>query len=293
MRKPYQIWRDRRGRLSVLRIVTLLALLMPIAIAAHAYATEGFGARPLNDLIHRAGYWALMFLLAALAVTPLRRVARFSNLGDVRRMIGVAAFFYIAAHLGLYIADQMFDLAKVASEIALRLYLTIGFVAWLGLAALAATSTDKMVRRLGGSRWKRLHQLSYVIGVLALIHYFQQTKADVTVPILVAGIFGWLMAYRVVAKFQRNGELSSMMLLLLAVGVSAATFLGEAIGIGLYYGAPPLAILRSAFDFETAIRPGWIVLAAGVGVAALDLIRSYAAKARTRGVPRTAEQAKL
>ncbi|MBZ0149865.1 MAG: sulfoxide reductase heme-binding subunit YedZ, partial [Pseudorhodoplanes sp.] len=129
MKKPWQIWRDRRGRLSPLRIVTLAVLILPVGIAIHAYATTGFGARPLNDMIHRAGYWALIFLMTSLAVTPLRRIARFGNLIDVRRMIGVAAFFYIAAHLSLYIADQSFSLTKVASEIVLRLYLTIGFIA--------------------------------------------------------------------------------------------------------------------------------------------------------------------
>jgi sulfoxide reductase heme-binding subunit YedZ len=183
MKKPWQSWRDRRGRLSPLRIVTLIVLLLPVGIAIYAYATTGFGARPLNDMIHRTGYWALMFLLASLAVTPLRRVARFGNLIDVRRMIGVGAFLYIAAHFSLYIADQSFDLRKVASEIALRLYLTIGFVALLGLAILAATSTDAMVKRLGGMNWRRLHQIIYAIGLLALIHFFQQTKADIGVPV--------------------------------------------------------------------------------------------------------------
>jgi len=119
-------------------------------------------------LIHRAGFWTLMFLLISLAITPLRRIARFGQLVDVRRMIGVGAFCYGVAHISLYILDQMFDLATVASEIAQRVYLTIGFTAWLGLAVLAVTSTDGMVRELGGLRWRRLHQLAYVIAVLAL-----------------------------------------------------------------------------------------------------------------------------
>src|SRR6185295_6134271 len=102
--------------------------------------------------------------MISLAVTPLRRVARFNHLVDVRRMIGVGAFVYAAAHISLYVADQMFDLWKVASEIVLRLYLTIGFIALLGLMALAATSTDAMVRRLGAKRWQRLHQAIYVIA---------------------------------------------------------------------------------------------------------------------------------
>ena len=147
-------------------------------------------------------------------MTPLRRIARFGNLIDVRRMIGVGAFFYIAAHLTLYIADQSFDLRKVASEIVLRLYLTIGFIAWSALPILAATSTDAMVKRLGGMNWRRLHQIIYVIGLLALIHFFQQTKADVSVPVFVSGLFTWLMGYRLIAWWRRGeGEFSTLLLL--------------------------------------------------------------------------------
>jgi sulfoxide reductase heme-binding subunit YedZ len=194
-RAPWQVWRDTGGQISALRIVTLTGLCIPVAIAFHDFVTVGFGARPLNDLIHRTGYWALIFLMVALAVSPLRRIARFNQLVDVRRMVGVAAFAYAAAHISLYVADQMFDLWKVASEIVKRLYLTIGFVALLLLAALAATSTDGMVRRLGAKRWQRLHAAIYGIALLALIHFFQQTKADVWVPTFVAGLFGWMIGY--------------------------------------------------------------------------------------------------
>ena len=130
---PWQVWRDAAGRLSPLRIAALAFLLVPVAVAIYDFNTEGFGARPLNNVIHRTGYWALIFLMTSLAVTPLRRIARFNLLVDVRRMIGVGAFVYAATHISLYVADQMFDLWKVASEIALRLYLTIGFTALLGL----------------------------------------------------------------------------------------------------------------------------------------------------------------
>jgi sulfoxide reductase heme-binding subunit YedZ len=96
-------------------------------------------------------------------------------------MLGVGTFCYIAAHLALFFADQSYDVGKFIHEITHRVYLIIGAIAWLGLATLAATSTDGMVRRLGGLRWRRLHQAIYAIALLALIHYFQQTKADVTV----------------------------------------------------------------------------------------------------------------
>jgi sulfoxide reductase heme-binding subunit YedZ len=274
---PWQIWRNAGGRLSALRIITLGLLCLPVVIAVYDYGTAGFGARPVNDVIHRTGYWALIFMLAALAITPLRRIARINHLVDVRRMIGVAAFIYIAAHLGLYVADQMFDLKKVATEIALRLYLTIGFIAWLGLAALAATSTDGMVRRLGPKRWQRLHNAIYGIALLALIHFFQQTKADVWLPTLIAGLFAWMIGYRALLKWRKGrDELPGWMLVILSVGVAGLTFIAEAVGIAVVFGVSPLRILGMAFDFYDleSIRPGWWVLGAGLLMAAIGGVRA-------------------
>jgi sulfoxide reductase heme-binding subunit YedZ len=278
MTSSIELWRDNRGRLSALRIVTLAVLVWPIGLAIFAWQTEiRFEARPLNDLIHRAGFWMLMFLLLSLTVTPLRRIARFGQLVDVRRMIGVGAFCYGVAHLTLYITDQMFDLVTVASEITLRVYLTIGFTALLGLAVLAATSTDSMVRALGGMRWRRLHRLVYLIAVLALVHFFQQTKLDVSVPTLVAGLLTWLMGYRLIAwRWKRPGELPTWLLLALSVAASALTFAGEAIGIGIAFNVSPMMVLQTAFDFDLdnldMLRPGWYVLAAGLAMVLLDLV---------------------
>src|SRR5471032_1333416 len=133
----WKIWRDRRGRLSPLRIGTLALLLLPVVKALDDAGDILHGARPLNDVIHRAGFWALMFLGVTLAVTPLRRILRYGNLIDVRRMLGVGAFCYIAAHLTLFFADQGFALGKAVHEISHRVYLIIGATAWLGLAVLA------------------------------------------------------------------------------------------------------------------------------------------------------------
>jgi sulfoxide reductase heme-binding subunit YedZ len=286
----WQVWRDAGGGLSPLRIATLALLLLPVAIAIIDFNTEGFGARPLNNVIHRTGYWALIFLMTSLAVTPLRRIARFNLLVDVRRMIGIGAFVYAATHISLFVADQMFDLWKVASEIALRLYLTIGFTALLGLTALAITSTDGMVRRLGGRRWQHLHNVIYVIGVLALIHYFQQTKADVAVPTFAAGLFAWMLGYRLLVKFRRTrDEPPAWMLLVLSAVIAALTFIGEAIGIGIVFNVSPFRVLESAFDFDdlSMIRPGWLVFGAGLTVAALDLVRARSGKRRkpARAIP--------
>ena len=268
----WQLWRDRRGRVSILRLVTLALLLTPLAKAVFQADEIAHGARPLNELVHRAGFWALVFLGVTLAITPFRRIIRYGNLTDVRRMLGVGTFCYIAAHLALFFADQSYSLAKVFHEITHRVYLIIGAIAWLGLAALAATSTDGMVRRLGGLRWRRLHQAIYAIALLGLIHYFQQTKADVTVPTFAASLFLWLIGYRVLAWWQDTSELSTLSLLGLTIVVSLLTFAGEAVGIGIAFHISPLRVLETAFDFEVGIRPGWQVLAAGLVVVAIDAV---------------------
>jgi sulfoxide reductase heme-binding subunit YedZ len=277
-RQPWQVWRDRRGRLSALRLVVLAVLIFPAAKALVEASAIAHSARPLNEMIHRAGFWALVLLGLALAVTPFRRITRYGNLVDIRRMIGVAAFLYIAAHLALFFADQSYSWLKFFTEITKRVYLIIGGIAWLGLAILAATSTDAMVRRLGGMRWRRLHQIVYAIALLALIHYFQQTKADVSVPTFVAGLFGWLMAYRIVGWWQGRAELSTLALLMMTIVVAALTLVGETVGIAIVFNAPLERILPGIWDFEAGIRPGWQVLGAGLCVVVLDFVRSRASR---------------
>ncbi len=276
MLRELQIWRDRRGRASAVRVAALALLLAPAAIALWDAGAIYHGARPLNNVIHRTGFWMLVFLLTSLAVTPLRRITRFGGLIDVRRMIGVGAFVYGLAHISLYAADQMFDLAKVASEIVLRVYLTIGFIALSGLAALAATSTDAMVRRLGAQRWQRLHYAVYGIAVLALIHYFQQVKADVSAPTFAAGVFGWLMGFRVMVKlWKMRGDVPTLALAGLSITAAALTAVAEAAWIAAVHDRPVLDMLALNLDFDVdldMIRPGWLVLAAGLAVSALNAV---------------------
>jgi sulfoxide reductase heme-binding subunit YedZ len=286
-KQPWQVWLDRRGRVSWLRVVTLIILLLPAAKALIEASAIVYSARPLNEMIHRTGFWALMFLGLAFAITPLRRVLRYGPLIDVRRMIGVASFIYIAAHLSLFFADQSYSFVKFFTEITKRIYLIIGALAWIGLAVLAATSTDAMVRRLGGMRWRRLHQLIYVISLLALIHYFQQTKADISVPTFTAAIFAWLMAYRLLGWWQGKAELSTLTLLAMTIVVAAVTLIGEVLGIALVFNAPLSRILPQIWDFEAGIRPGWQVLGAGLIVATVDFIRARTAKP-SRAAPQAA-----
>jgi sulfoxide reductase heme-binding subunit YedZ len=270
--------------MSALRLATLAVLICPAAKALAEASMIAHGARPINELIHRSGFWALVFLGLALAVTPLRRILRYGALIDVRRMIGVAAFCYIAAHLSLFFADQSYSVVKFVTEITSRVYLIIGAFAWLGLAALAITSTDAMVRRLGGMTWRRLHQIVYVIALLALVHYFQQTKADVTVPIFAASLFGWLLLYRLVVWWLGVAELSTLALALLSMAVAVLAFVGEAIGIAIAFHVSPWRVLETVFDVDAGIRPGWQVLGAGLCVVMLDFLRSRRARPVGRAI---------
>ena len=192
-RHPLKVWRDPSDRISALRIVTLMCLFAPLGKMIYESDAIRLDARPITELIHRTGDWALIFLVVALAVRPLSRILRYNQLLDVRRMIGVGAFAYAAAHFTLYAVDQMFDWREIASEIVHRNRLTLSFVALLGLTALTATSTNGMVRRLGSKRWQRLHQVIYLIGLLVLIHYFLRFKLIESTPVFATGLFGWLI----------------------------------------------------------------------------------------------------
>ena len=172
------------------------------------------------------GDWTIYFLLVTLAITPARRLFDWSKLILIRRIVGLTALAYILVHLGLYIVDSRLDLGFVAREIVLRIYLTIGFAAILGLVALGVTSTDGMIRRMGGKAWNRLHALIYVIAPLAILHYYLQSKIDVTQPVLMSGFYFWLMGYRLMARC--GYKQGAIPLVLLTVAAALLTALTEA-----------------------------------------------------------------
>jgi sulfoxide reductase heme-binding subunit YedZ len=255
-------WLDYGGQFSPLKATVFLALFVPFAFIALAYAHDQLGARPLNEFIHQIGNWALKLIFLSLAVTPARHVLQWPRLMLVRRMVGVAAFAYAALHLILYVIDQAFDLEKVAIEIAVRFYLTIGFSVLIILSAMAATSTDGMMRRLGGRRWRRLHQLIYAGAFLAVLHFFMQTKATVNEPWVMTGLYAWLMGYRMLVwarRSERRVSLWSITWLSMASGVFTA--LGEAAYYWLKLGSDPALMLSANFMATVGTRPAWVVLA--------------------------------
>ena len=276
-------WNDRTSRLAPLKLVVFVALFVPAAWIAVQAAEGMLGSRPLMEAIHQAGLWCIRLVALSLAVTPLRAATRWAKLISVRRMIGVAAAAYAALHLSLYVADQHGDLLHVASEIVLRIYLLIGFVAFLGLVMLAATSTDAMIKRLGATNWNRLHRVVYVIALLAIVHFFMQSKLDVTQPTIMAGLFALLLGQRLLPRDVGVATLAAY-----GLAVAILTALGEALYYMLATGAPLDIVLEADFDFSYAIRPVWYVLAAALILVAARLARPLfgpAGPARRRDAP--------
>lgn len=170
--------------------------LLPLAWLCWLAWHDRLGANPVETLSHRTGDWSLRFLLLTLAVTPLRRLSGWNWLLKFRRMLGLFAFFYVCLHLGVYlIFDQFFDPSAILEDIAKRPYITVGFAGFLLLIPLAATSTNGMIKRLGRN-WQRLHRLVYLIGMLGVVHYWWLVKADISEPLLYAGLLTILLGYR-------------------------------------------------------------------------------------------------
>ena len=268
-------WKDFSGRLSPLKLAVFIALFVPALWTVMAFGLGWLEPRPLNEAIHRFGLWTIRLIFITLAITPLRQILQWPRLLLVRRMTGVAAFAYAITHLTLYSTDQAFDLAKIATEIAVRIYLTIGFTAVLGLSALAATSTDGMIKRLGARRWQQLHRLVYAIALLAAVHYWMQSKLEIWEPTIFAGIYVWLMGYRLLARFVGvRGRLPLGWVGGLAVIAAALTAIGEAAYFRLAYGVDPMRVLDANLSLVTGVRPAVIVLGLGLAVTAARAGRS-------------------
>lgn len=257
--------REKNGRWSPERIAAFALAMAPILWLLSRLAMNDLGPRPVMESIHFSGRWAVRFILLSLAVTPARFLLSSSKLVNARRTLGVAACCYAVLHFGLYVVDQKYDLAKVASEIALRFYLTVGFVALLGLIALGVTSTDAMIRRLG-SRWNTLHRAVYAIGVLAILHFMLQKKLDIYEPTLMAGLLLWLLGYRLWRRYR--DRLALAQLAALALASAGLTALFEALWYMAKTGVDPLMVLEANLMFEVGIRPAWWTLAAALMVIA-------------------------
>jgi sulfoxide reductase heme-binding subunit YedZ len=184
--------------LRLTKLTIFLSALIPLARLAWKALHGSLGANPIEVITHSTGDWTLIFVLATLSVTPLRRLTRQYWLIGIRRMVGLFAFFYGTLHFLTYIwLDKFFDLHEMIKDVAKRPFITIGFSAFVLMIPLAATSTSWSIRRLGGKNWQRLHRLIYCTAILGVAHYIWLVKADKRKPYEYAALLSILLLYRV------------------------------------------------------------------------------------------------
>ncbi len=271
---PWMPWTDRAGRLSWLKLVVFLALLAPAVWMAAEWRFGWYSARPLADAIRESGDWSLRILVASLAVTPLRFVARWNKLILVRRAVGLAALFYTLLHIALWCVELDYDWVEILRELVSILFLTIGLVATLIMAALGVTSNDWGVRALGAAGWNRLHAWVYAATALSAFHFFLESKLDITQAALLAGLFALAMGFRLVRKRMAPGFWP---LVASAIVCGVATALMEATSYAVSTRIGFDRVIWSNLDFTYQIRPAWWVLATGLAIAALAALRGWSA----------------
>ena len=187
---------DNKTLAGIKSVIFLLALIPLSRLGLGAYL-DTLGANPIEKITRTTGYWTLAFLLISLIVTPLRRVLGWLWLIRLRRMLSLFAFFYACLHFLTYLVlDQFFDWEGIIKDIIKRPYITVGFPAFLLMIPMAITSTDAMIRRLGGKRWRLLHRLVYLCAVGGVVHYWWLVKKDLTNPVTFAVWLGFLLGIR-------------------------------------------------------------------------------------------------
>lgn len=190
--------------MSKLKISLFIVSLIPVIWLTYSLLTNQLGANPIEAITRETGLWALRFLWLTLLITPLQWITGWNSIVKLRRMLGLYVFFYATLHMLLYLwLDQFFDLNDIIKDIIKRPFITIGFFTFTALIPLAITSNNKMVKRLGGKRWKKLHRLTYFIAIASSVHFYMLVKQDKTEPLFYISLLVILLGVRVYRKCLR------------------------------------------------------------------------------------------
>ena len=184
------------------KFILLVNALVPLALLFWDVYHKNVGANPLEFVTRTTGMLTLVFLFLTLAVTPARKITGLNWLVKFRRMLGLLAFFYVSLHLLTYLwFDRFFNFGSMVSDIAQRPFIAVGMAAFFLMLPLAITSTNKMVKRLGGKRWGRLHRLVYLAGPAGVIHFWMLVKSDTRLPLTFGFILLLLLGHRLFIKY--------------------------------------------------------------------------------------------
>jgi sulfoxide reductase heme-binding subunit YedZ len=262
---PWAIWRDRQGRLSWPRLAAMAAGVLPafyvLINAMDAAPTGTFSI--LASMIFYSGVVSIWLVLAALAVTPLRRMTGFGRLIDIRRMLGVSGFAYAALHLVTYVLLREGSLEQMGAELISRVTIIVALVAILMLAALFVTSTDGAVRKMGGDRWARLHRLIYIAAGLAILHYVMSPGSYAGDPFLMMGVYFWLMGWRALQDYWAAAT-RTLPLLGLAFGAALASLAFEFAALMVFKAMTPDETWSLNYSFEDGPPTPLVVLVVGL-----------------------------
>jgi sulfoxide reductase heme-binding subunit YedZ len=194
------------GKLAWLVPAVVTGGLFPAAVLVFRAFRRDLGSNPIAEALNQLGLLALVLLVLSLAATPLQIVTGWKWPIRIRKALGLLAFFYVSAHLLVYaVLDQALALRALAEDVAKRPFILVGFLGFVLLVPLAFTSTSAALKRMGFARWKRLHRLAYVVGVLGVVHFFMRVKKDTTEPMIYAVILGVLFAVRIVDHWRERG----------------------------------------------------------------------------------------
>jgi len=187
------------------KILLFTNALVPLGLLAFDAWRGNLGANPIEFFLRTTGILTLVFLLVTLSITPLRKYFGWNNLVKFRRMLGLYAFFYGFLHLVTYsIFDKSLSIGAIISDVWQRPFIAVGMLAFFLLIPLAATSTNGMIKRLGGKNWARLHKLTYLIAILGVIHFWMIVKSDVFYPALFGLFLAALLFYRIYNAKQKQ-----------------------------------------------------------------------------------------
>jgi len=184
------------------KAVVFVNALVPLALLFWDLYHKRVGPNPLQFATTTTGMLTLIFLSLTVAITPLRKIFGINSLVKLRRMLGLFAFFYGALHLLTYIwFDRLFNLISVGQDVVKRPFILAGMTAFVLMVPLAITSTNKMVKRLGGKRWAKLHQLVYLSAIAGVIHFWMLVKSDTRLPLTFGFIVLFLLGYRLATRY--------------------------------------------------------------------------------------------
>ena len=189
------------------KLVIFLNALVPLALLLWDVYRKRVGVNPVEFITRTTGMLTLIFLMITLALTPARKITGANGLVKFRRMLGLYAFFYGTLHLITYVwFDKFFNLRSVVSDVMQRPFIAIGMTAFFLMVPLAITSTNQMIKRLGGKRWAKLHRLVYLAGIAGVVHFWMLVKSDIRLPLTFAFILFLLLGYRVLVRIDNRQQ---------------------------------------------------------------------------------------